>query len=353
MRVARFFDVTQDDVPGAGTYESPTVFDGGFVESIAHTAGQSAAFASTSRRFGNAAASRTEEGDANKLEKMPLGPGYAEPLPYAGFESMRPEVHEKGRWGRKGARHKRLAEGRGGTFSDLRRRMTPDWDEREGLAAPGSYELGSFFDRAASPSLERSGIGTSSFANSARSQRLLSNAVFVNTEVLGRGSENIGPCSYDVPSGNWRHWRDTALQLAARPHTVSIAPRERTFAEVTLRESGTYVSPRQRLRNLHGSAVAPRAHKGRRPRRIVDVGHSSMRPGASPRRGTFFGLYQQGEASAQKKQRAVDGRRTARVSAQRPAMGTLLWDERERGIRYAYIFEIHAARLLPVSPRCC
>ena len=125
--------------------------------------------------------------------------------------------------------------------------------------------------------------------------------------------------------------------------------------QVTLRESGTYVSPRQRLRNLHGSAVAPRAHKGRRPRRIVDVGHSSMRPGASPRRGTFFGLYQQGEASAQKKQRAVDGRRTARVSAQRPAMGTPLWDERERGIRYAYIFRAfpRTARLLPVSPRCC
>ena len=190
MRVRRFFEVTQDDVPGVGTYESPTLFKGGFTESIAHTSGQSAVFASTSRRFGNAASCRKEEPDGNKLERMPRGPGYAEPLPYGGFDSMRPEVHDTGRWGKQGARQKRLAEGRGGTFSDLRRRLTSDWDEREGIAAPGSYEVGSLFDRASSPSLERSGIGTSSFANSARAQRLLNNAIFVNTEVAGRANES-------------------------------------------------------------------------------------------------------------------------------------------------------------------
>ena len=332
MRNARFFNTTQDNVPAPGTYEASTLFNGGFVESIAHTAGQSAVFASTSRRFGNAAACRREEPDGDKLERMPLGPGYAEPLPYAGFDSMRPEVRDTDRWGKKGARQKRLAEGRGGTFSDLQRRLTVDWDEREGIAAPGSYEVGSLFDRAASPSLERSGIGTSSFANSARAQRYLSNAVFVNTEVVGYANENIGPASYDKPSGNWRHWRDTAVQLTARPHTVSIAPRERTFAEVTLRESGTYVSPRQRLRNLHGGAIDPRVHKGRRPRRIVEVGHSSVRPSTTTRRGTFFGLYQQGEAMSLKKQRAVDGRKKAKMMEQRPVQGSAQWEERQSGI---------------------
>ena len=94
--VPRFFGVTQDKVPPVGTYETPTTFNGGFVESVAHTAGQTSSFACTTRRFGNAASRRDRhaDSDGNKLEAMARSPSSGHPMYYADqqFDALRPDA---------------------------------------------------------------------------------------------------------------------------------------------------------------------------------------------------------------------------------------------------------------------
>eukprot|EP00937_MAST-01D_sp_MAST-1D-sp2_P008157 g8157.t1 len=340
--VPRFFDVTQDNVPPAGAYDVPTLFTGGFDPAVAHTAGQSASFASTTRRFGNAAARRDSgaDCDGNKLEAMARGPGYIDPLPYDGFEALRPEVAESGRWGVSGARDQKVGGVQGGTFSDLRRRLTADDDECDGLAGPGSYELGSpCFDRACSPSLERSGIGTSSFENSSRKQALLPDATFVRCQFTDDGS-SLSPVSYDAPNENWRHWRDSKMQLERRPHTAACLTRSSaTFAEASAfahasAQGRRSVPPRERLLHLHGGdAHRPRALKGRRPRRVVAPGTSALRSSHSQRRGTFFGLYDPHKADDLETTRQREKRAARRKEEARPEPGSADQAERIRDIR--------------------
>jgi len=255
---ARFFDVTQDDVPGFGTYKSDTLFTGGLSPSAAHTAGLSSQFASTSRRFGNNASERKANSDYDKCKLSFRGPGTHEVVPYRSFDcqSQNPK--------RSGVKM--------GTVSDSVRPLTTSRDEREGIAAPGSYNLGSCFDRAARSSDERSGKGSSAFCNSGRQQEFTPDGknVVCMPRAYGLNGESLGPGSYTCRNKNWTHWRDSRVQQSNE-------------------SSARGCTPHARHRNRFPDESI--AHTKRRPRRMIKEGHTSVRPGTSPQRGTYYGLY--------------------------------------------------------------
>ena len=228
---------------------------------------------------------RAEDADYDKLMSTKRGPGIYHAIGYKSFDTqqMRP----------------RVAGVKLGTFGDVPRRLTEARDEREGISGPGTYELGSLFDRAVMSSNQRSGVNSSSFANSGRQQELTPDGKNVRCMVAGISGEPLGPGSYEMEKSNrnWKHWRNPTQ----KPNTVVVQPHQfnQTSSQVGVTHWGT--TPRARSRVMYGlNAPDSQAtsHKLRRPRRVVRHGDSADAPGTSTRRGTFFGTCKRFSATA-------------------------------------------------------
>jgi len=276
----RFFVTTQDNPPGFGTYETSTVFTGGLSPSAAHTAGLSRQFADTSRRFGNTSSERKKDAAYDTCKLAFRSPGSNDIIPYNSFDY-------------KNSKNSGVANG---TIPDSERPLTQARDEREGIAAPGSYNLGSCFDKASRKSSERSGKGSSSFCNSGRQQNLTPDGknIICMPRCLGLNGEKLGPGSYSTRNKNWIHWRDP---------TDSLHP-NKTFND-TANLRGSTPHTRQQSRYPAGQDIMS---SKRRPRRMVGEGETAVRPRTSEHRGTFFGLYLPKEADAHRLQRSIDSR---------------------------------------------